>query len=572
MNMNTRANQYLITLLLGLTSIITFSQSAPDSTQNVSPEESTLEQTYKLEQNTTLEQINSIIVSIEETQKSIKALGKKILKTTLDSDKKSLISKRKMEQEKLKKLKNALEQIATGAVDLAIFERTLKDDFSWQEELKEIFRPIIYELKKITEKPRKIDQLRNTISGLEDKIDATNSAIFEIDDLQEAASQKHVKSALKALEEKWRNKQIELGQTLQLTQFQLTEKLNNEQSRGAAIGSAFKTFFTGRGLNLILAIIAFSVTFVLLRYISHIIENLISRGSDADSRFIARIVHVIFQFITVILSILSLMLTLYILSDWLLLALLVLILIGAAFTLRNSLPKYIEEVRLLLNLGPVREGERVLYNSVPYKVSRLNIYTILVNPRLTGGKIRLPLRVMSQLISREWSKEESWFPTRKNDFALLSDGTFGKVEIQTPEHVHIRSFGHTPIFFHTNDYLALAPQNLSMGYGVIASFGLDYKHQPSITTDIPRLLQENLHEQFAQTKFKKYMTSLRVEFDNAGASSLDLKLLIMLDGEGAEFYYQIKRFIQKACVNTCNKYDWIIPFAQITVHSALTDT
>jgi len=569
--MNTHFRNGIFALLLLLTSAIVFAQKVSTSDKDISIETLSLQQSDELNKATALEQINSIILSIEETKKSIKLLGKQIITTTLDSDKKSLIGQRQLEQEKLNKLRNALEQIATGAVDLAIFERTLKDDFSWQEELKEIFRPIIYELKKITEKPRKIDQLRNTISSLEDKINATNSALLEINNLQKTATKKDVELALKNLENKWQSIQNELKQTLQLTQFQLTEKLNNEQSRGAAIGNAFKAFFTGRGLNLILAVVAFSITFVLLRYISHIIENLISRGSDADSRFFARIVHVIFQFVTVILSILSLMLTLYILSDWLLLALLVLILIGAAFTLRNSLPKYIEEVRLLLNLGPVREGERVMYNNVPYKVSRLNIYTILVNPRLTGGKIRLPLRAMSQLISREWSKEESWFPTRKNDFALLSDGTFGKIEIQTPEHVHIRSFGNIPIFFHTSDYLELAPQNLSMGYGVIASFGLDYKHQPTITTDIPKQLKEDLHAQFEKTKFNQYLISLRVEFDNAGASSLDLKLLIMFEGEGAEFYYQIKRFIQKACVNTCNKHDWVIPFAQITVHSASTD-
>ena len=103
------------------------------------------------------------------------------------------------------------------------------------------------------------------------------------------------------------------------------------------------------------------------------------------------------------------MTVLYVLGDWLILAIIMVFLVGVLFALRNSLPRYMHEVRLLLNLGPVREGERVIYQSLPWRVSRLNIYSSLVNPSLTGGIIRLPLSEMLQLVSRRWSRDEPWF-------------------------------------------------------------------------------------------------------------------------------------------------------------------
>jgi hypothetical protein len=41
------------------------------------------------------------------------------------------------------------------------------------------------------------------------------------------------------------------------------------------------------------------------------------------------------------------------------------------------LPSFIREVMLLLNIGAVREGERVVYNGIPWLVKTLNLYQYL---------------------------------------------------------------------------------------------------------------------------------------------------------------------------------------------------
>jgi hypothetical protein len=79
---------------------------------------------------------------------------------------------------------------------------------------------------------------------------------------------------------------------------------------------------------------------------------------------------------------------------------------------------FVREVTLLLNLGAVREGERVMYNGIPWLVRSLNFYTRLVNPELEGGDIRLPLRDFHDLRSRSFDANEPWFPTRLNDWVI----------------------------------------------------------------------------------------------------------------------------------------------------------
>jgi hypothetical protein len=116
---------------------------------------------------------------------------------------------------------------------------------------------------------------------------------------------------------------------------------------------------------------------------------------------------------------------------------LLLVVIGS----RTYLPRFMTEARMLLDMGPVREGERVLFNGISWQVKALNMYSILVNPELQGGLLRLPLSELSGMISRPDDPEEPWFPTRKGDFVMLNDGTFGQVLLQTPEVVQLKHVG-----------------------------------------------------------------------------------------------------------------------------------
>ena len=75
-------------------------------------------------------------------------------------------------------------------------------------------------------------------------------------------------------------------------------------------------------------------------------------------------------------------------------------------------------------------------------------------------------------------------------------------------------------------------------------------------------------ERFRQAGLGDNVKDLLVEFKTAGASSLDYQIYAVLDGGAARAYFRAQRLVQQACVDVCNREGWIIPFTQITVHTA----
>jgi len=57
-----------------------------------------------------------------------------------------------------------------------------------------------------------------------------------------------------------------------------------------------------------------------------------------------------------------------------------------------------------------------------------------------------------------------------------------------------------------------------------------------------------------------------VEFSEAGASSLDLVVIVDFDGAMAPLYNRMIRAIQRWCVDAATLNNWEIPFPQLTVH------
>jgi hypothetical protein len=223
---------------------------------------------------------------------------------------------------------------------------------------------------------------------------------------------------------------------------------------------------------------------------------------------------------------------------------------------------------MLLNLGAVRENERIVYNGVPWRVKNLNVYTILENPVLKSGQIRLPLRNLMDMASRPFHREEPWFPCREDDWVVLGDGTFGKVIIQTPEMVRLVKRGGAQKTYQISDFLGQSPLNLSVNFRLKVTFGIDYEHQAVCVDDVPEKMGAMVKERLEEMGYGKEILNVRAEFELAAASSLDIVVLADFAGKAAPFYNRLARAIQRICVEACNKHGWGIPFTQVTVHTA----
>ncbi|MBF0468365.1 MAG: hypothetical protein HQK61_05710, partial [Desulfamplus sp.] len=328
-----------------------------------------------------------------------------------------------------------------------------------------------------------------------------------------------------------------------------------------------KEFFKSRGLSLILSLLAFIMVFLAMRYFYRAVYKAANLDRPENRPFFIRVADVVYHIMTFIIATVALLIVLYVSGDWVLLGLALIFLVGIGWTAREALPMFWEQIKLLLNLSTVREGERVIFNSLPWEVKSLNIYTKFYNPSLKGGLIRVPIREVFGLQSRPFHKDEPWFPCEEGHVVRLSDQTIGTVLVQTPEQVILDTMGGCRKTFETSTFLGLNPINLSINtFGVFITFGFDYEHQQLITREIPDKLREFLETELTREPYGKDIVELTVQFKEAGASSLDLLIITVWSGKWASDSLSIGRAIQRMIVDACNKYNWGIPFNQITVH------
>ncbi|MCA8953137.1 MAG: hypothetical protein KDE27_26735 [Planctomycetes bacterium] len=322
-----------------------------------------------------------------------------------------------------------------------------------------------------------------------------------------------------------------------------------------------RTFFRQRGLNLLLAGVAFAAVLLGSRWLQ---ARLLSRRRR-ERAVSLRVLEVLFSALGVLLAIVAALVVPWLRDDYLLLAIGVIFLIGAGWVLVKAAPQFYEQIRLILNIGSVREGERILVEGLPYRVDNLRFYSTLVNPELQGGELRVPIQHLIGQRSRVPGADEPWFPTRVDDHVMLEDGVIGRVLTQTPEFVVVDDFA-APKTYATTEFLAQKPRNLSRGFGMTSAFGVDYAHQRDATTRIPAALQTALQSGLEELVPAEQICRVEVQFASAGSSSLDLNARVDFDGAAAPRFRELSRALQRLLVDACTENGWNIPFPQLTVH------
>jgi hypothetical protein len=312
--------------------------------------------------------------------------------------------------------------------------------------------------------------------------------------------------------------------------------------------------------------LALAVTIVILRRTYREFRKVSPIHQKYHDTLTARLVDVFANLFITLASVFAMVLTLYIRNDWLLLTAVSILFIGLAWASRTALPPYFEQIRLILNLGTVREGERIIYNGLPWRVESLNFFCVLHNPDLNGATLRMPAKTLLSSYSRPSMPKEPWFPTRIDDWVILDDGVMGKVVQQTPEQVVLVKLGGSYKTYPTLTYLAKNPENISPQFSVSTTFGLDYQYQSIATTVIPDIMQEKIYQSMIKEFGKDVVRSVNVEFATASASSLDFRITAVVSGELAPQYNVIQRMLQRGAVDSANENHWVIPFPQLTVH------
>lgn len=548
--------------------LICFLSAAPgwaDDTAADAPAETTPAQTDT--QTDTWRHFENLVNTIQQAREDMAALRAQLQETKDEAERKRIDNELSLLAADVDSLQAAWEMWATGGVDMQLFAPKTDQKFDWREEVQSVFEPIVVELRRLTERPRKIERLRSEQLFYQQRYAAAEAALKSVVDYKTRAPTPDLVAAFGALEGRWQKRRDDLQSRLQLTNFELEELLAPSRPGEEKTGEVLQDLLSGRLVNLVLAVLAAVLTYGAFWLLSRAYSRYMQRRGYKRS-FLARAAHLAYMVIALILALFVAMAVLYSRGDWILLGLLLIALVGAALTLQRSLPGYLNEAKLLLNIGPVKEGERVIYQGLPWKVQALNVNATLVNPLLRGGRMSVPVNTMFTLVSRTYDEREPWFPSRENDIVILSDGSHGQVVLQTPECVQMR-VGAAIKTYPTGAFLDAKPQNLSLeGFAVFVKFGVDYRYQAAATTDMPAALKAYIGDRLKAHAHGAHLKDFSVEFDEPAASSLNFILWASFGGAAAESYHAIRRLLQALVVEACTAHDWAIPFDQLTVHLA----
>ena len=449
-------------------------------------------------------------------------------------------------------------------VDLGPFSPQKESKFDWQEQLGKLLEPILAEFENATAESRTIGQLRAQLEKVRTRRDLADKAVANLKTLLAQSASPDLRVRLENRRDVWTRIRDEADNEFSALNLQLQGRLAGRKSVLDQTTAYAKNFFRTRGLNLLLGIGAFCAVFFGFRYGERLARRLRRRGTE--KRFSSRLAALLFHVFSVLGGLVAMMLTFNLAGDWFLLGIVVIFLFGVGWASIKTLPQQIETIKLMLNVGAVREGQLIAYDGTPYRVDALGLSAHLNNPRLEGGTRLLPVSFLVGLNSRPIGPDETLFPCEKGDWVALADGLTGQVVSQTPGSVVLNAAGGTRATYATAAFLGLQPRNLSTGFRVETTFGVDYRHQAIATTDVPAKMRAKLQAELPRLVGAENLADVQVAFAGANSSSLDYAVWADLRGAAAPLRARLPGLLQRLLVEACNENGWTIPFPQLTVH------
>ena len=509
------------------------------------------------------------LAEITKNLASLRSQRNQLQSTITSSDPEKFVDERaelKTLADDIRNLQTTFEVVALDGIDTSVMQPVVNGPFNWQQELADIASPVFDSLRSLTKRPRQMSNLRESIELADRRILVAERALDTLQTLPGEQATANTLDNLQQLQEDWLENLSRLQSARLSLQTQLDNLQADDHSSTITYWRNLKSFLSGRGLTILLAVVNGLIAWAILKLLWWIYTTRLTSKQQRRRTTWFRLASYGYQLFIVVIVVLTAIVTIYVREDLLLLAFAALLLLGSALSFRSMLPNYIDEVRLLLGVGPLREEELVQYNGLPWQVMSLNIDTILRNPAL-DGVLRIPVEKACQLQSRP-VREPRWFPSQTGDYIFLADGTFARVVSQTQESVELAIRGGMKHIVPTDQYYQMPITNLSAGehFGIALTFGLDYSLQAESLNDVPTLLQQCLRDHLASKGLDDDLSDLMVELSTANSSSLDYLIYATIKSKRAADYYRYERALTQGCVAACNRHGWSIPYPQLNIH------
>jgi len=515
--------------------------------------------------NETLSTLLNFVELQEQLKKDLKTTRKNIKQTLSETELKELKEQIAKIEEKLRDTSLNIENIAANT-DLDLLRVNKEVPFDLQKELFSLLEPALKEMKHATSDVRVRAELREKIEYFKKREPVAKEALKNISSLNRANKNKKIKQVLIKMNKDWSKQLVYIQSELQAKELQLEKLITQDESFSKKSESYFKDFFQRRGWTLIQAFLAIIGVFVLSRLIHQLLTYTMKGYSAEHRRVQFRVIDLMHRMVTMLLVLIAPMIIFYIEEDWVLFSLGILLFIAIAWTLRQAIPRYWAQLELFLNVGPVREGERLELNGIPWRVKHINMYSILENP-IAELSQRVDINDLVDLRSRPISLGEPWFPCKSGDWVILSDGVRGKITGISMEFIQMIQRGGASTTYKLDEFLSLSPLNLSKSFRIKETFGIGYIHQKESTNEIIEILKVTINQRAIDEGYKDSVQNINVEFESAADSSLNIVVIADFKGDVADIYNRLRRCIQRWCVDACTENDWEIPFPQLTLHT-----
>ncbi|MCP5430404.1 MAG: hypothetical protein H6962_09525 [Chromatiaceae bacterium] len=253
---------------------------------------------------------------------------------------------------------------------------------------------------------------KEKIAYYEERLPIIRQAIGNLEKLAQQGDDPAMNEAVAAVLANWTRQLAFMSSELQAAELQLSKLVASETSIAEASQSYLKSFFQKRGLYIIEALLVILAVVLLSRLSFSMLQRYFPGFRSRHRSFRVRLVELLHRTVTFVLIVIGPMIVFYLVEDWVLFSLGLLLLIGAVLTLRHTLPKYWHQMQIFLNIGAVREGERLYLDGIPWLVEEINFFCTLSNPVAELSQ-RLHIQEMAKLKSRPCRSDEPWFPCRK---------------------------------------------------------------------------------------------------------------------------------------------------------------
>lgn len=461
------------------------------------------------------------------------------------------------------------EKTALGGLEVGLYEVSSTEEeeimqYDWQKELIKIVQPVFSSLQNLTESQRKRDFIRTTRAELEQNLISIDEALIHLDELDQSQLNEASLKQLEKIRNSWDIKRSYYENQLELINLQYRE-IEKEGSLYERVIQGVWNFVTNEGKILFLSLGAFFgllyvFSWILRRIVAHHEKKVQSQLHVKKVTLAWRIILLMYELISFVIAFSALLVILHSSGDMVLFGFAILIILVMMISLRNSIPAYFSRLRTFLNMGLAREGERVIYQGIPWEIEHINLYSVfLLNPLLENGRIRLTIDCLENMVSRDMAHDEAYYPTVAGDTVLI-DSIYAQVIKQTPETVYLSTYG-TLFEYGTAEFAASKPMNLTAGYIASTQFVLDRTHRYDDLNDIVAKLKAVAEELLMNDKnCHALANAVYTNFREVNAyGDLVFGMSISMGANAEGYYYAIPRLLQQSAVIAANRFGWTLP-------------